>query len=75
MEMTNNRLKINLKNFNIYTILSILFILGGLFLWIYWGLRYNVWYDIGIYSLTIVLVLPGIVGLILSLMDRDEQDN
>jgi hypothetical protein len=73
MDITKNKFNINIKNFNIYTVLSILFILGGLLFWIYWGTRYNVWYDIGIYSITIVLVLSGIIGLILSLMDRSEE--
>ncbi len=59
--------KIKLENFNFYTILSLLFIIAGLSHYIYWGTRYNVWYDIGIYSLTIFLVAPGILGLILSL--------
>lgn len=66
--------KLNLKNFNIYTILSILFLLGGILHWIYWGSRYGVWTDIGIYSITIVLVLPGIIGLIISLMQPEETD-
>jgi len=67
-------LKINFKNFNAWTILSIIFILGGVLHWIYWGSRYGVWYDIGIYSITIVLVLAGILGLILSLMETEETD-
>ena len=64
--------KINFKNFNMYTILSILFLLAGLIFWITWGLRYDVWTDIGIYSITVVLVIPGIIGIILSLMDKTE---
>ena len=67
-------LKINFKNFNAYTILSIIFILGGVLHWIYWGNRYGEWTDIGIYSVTIVLVLPGIIGLIISLMETEETD-
>jgi hypothetical protein len=66
-------LKINVKNFNMYTIISILFILAGLLLWISWGIRYGIWYDIGIYSLTIVLVLPGTIGTIISLMEKEEE--
>ena len=66
-------IKLNIKNFNEYTILSLLFLLGGLIHYIYWGIRYGVWYDIGIYSLTIVLVLPGIIGIIFSLMEKDEE--
>jgi len=67
-------IKLNLKKFNAYTILSVLFLLGGFLHYIYWGIRYSVWYDIGIYSITIVLVLPGIIGIILSLMDEEKKD-
>lgn len=65
--------KLNVKNFNVYTILSILFILAGVLHYIYWGSRYNVWYDISIYALTVFLVVPGIVGVILSLMETEEK--
>ena len=68
-------IKLNFKNFNEYTALSILFLLGGLIHYIYWGIRYGVWYDIGIYSLTIVLVLPGIIGIIFSLLEENEKTN
>ncbi len=68
-------IKINIKKFNAYTILSILFLLGGLLHYIYWGARYGVWYDIGIYSITIVLVLPGIIGIILSLMEEEKEED
>ena len=68
-------IKLNFKNLNEYTILSLLFLFGGIIHYIYWGIRYGVWYDIGIYSLTIVLILPGIIGLILSLMDEKEEKN
>jgi len=67
------RLGISLKNFNIFTLLSILLIVGGVAHYIYWGLRYGVWVDIGIYSITIVLVLPGIIGLFLTLMEKKEE--
>jgi len=72
-ETTKNRFGISLKNFNLFTILSILLIIAGLAHYIYWGTRYNVWTDIGIYSLTIVLVLPGIIGIFLTLMDKKEE--
>ena len=68
-------IKLNVKNFNIYTILSTLFLLAGLMHYIYWGTRYNVWDDIGIYSLTIVMVIPGLIGIIISLMDTTEEEN
>ena len=75
MSIIKDLFNIKLKNFNIYTVLSILFLLGGLIHYIYWGSRYGVWYDIGIYSITIVLVIPGIVGIFLSLMDKEKEED
>ena len=63
--------KLNIKNYRVF-ILSILVLLAGLIHYIYWGRRYGIWYDIGIYSITIVLVLPGIIGIILSIIDKKE---
>ncbi len=60
-------MKPSLKNINAYTIFSILVFIAGLLFYISWGLRFNVWYDIGIYSITIVLILGGLFGAILSL--------
>jgi len=71
MDMIKNIFKINTKNFNIFTVLSILFLLAGLIHWIYWGVRYGVWTDIGIYSITIVFVLPGIIGILLTLHEKE----
>jgi hypothetical protein len=67
--------RIDLKNFNILTIFSILVLLAGLLIYVYWGTRYGVWYDIGIYSLTIVFVIPGIIGIILSLIEKKETED
>ena len=60
-------MELHLKNFNILSILALLMIIGGIVLYFIWGIRYNVWADIGIYSITSVLVLAGIIGFILSL--------
>ena len=65
-------IKIDKKNFNFYTILSILFLIAGIGIWLFWIIKYGVIYDIGIYSLAIVLIIPGILGFILSLMDKKE---
>jgi len=67
-------IKFNLKKFNMYTILSILMLISGLLFYLYWGSRYGIWYNIGIYSITIVLVLPGIFGLIFTLMESEEKE-
>ena len=65
-------IKIDKKNFNFYTIISILFLIAGIGIWILWIIKYGVVYDIGIYSLAIVFIIPGILGFILSLMDKKE---
>jgi hypothetical protein len=63
-------ISIDKKNFSIFTILSLLFLIAGIVFYIYWGSRYGVWYDIGIYSITIVFVLSGIIGTLLSLYEK-----
>jgi len=60
-------MKLSIHNTNMYTIFSLIVLIAGILLYISWGLRYGVWYDIGIYSITIVLVLGGVLGTILSL--------
>jgi len=68
-------MEISMKNINAYTIVALIFLIAGLLLYITWGLRYNVWADIGIYSITITLVLAGLLGAILSLsFERTEED-
>jgi hypothetical protein len=67
-------LKLNMGNMNIFTILSGLFLLAGIVFYIYWGIRFGVWADIGIYSVTIFFVLSGILGILLTLYEpTDEQ--
>ena len=70
--MVKNMIKINVKNVNMFTILSLLALIAGVGFYFYWGSRYGVWYDIGIYSITIVLVLSGVIGTILSLLEKSE---
>ena len=67
-------IKLDVKNFNIYTLISIIMLVGGIFFYIYWGLRYNVLYDIGPYALSIVLIIPGIIGIIFTLMEEEAED-
>ncbi len=63
-------MKINIKKFNVFTLISLLTLIAGVGLYIYWGIRYGVWYDIGIYSVTSVFVISGIVGILLSLYEK-----
>jgi hypothetical protein len=68
-------MKPSLKNINAYTIATLIVLIAGILLYISWGLRYNVWADIGIYSITIVLVLGGLLGAILSLtFEKTEEE-
>jgi hypothetical protein len=68
-------MKLSIRNINVYTIFALIVLIAGLLLYITWGLRYGVWADIGIYSITIVLVLGGLLGTIVSLsMEKTEEE-
>jgi hypothetical protein len=64
----------NEKYLNSISIASILMFLAGILLYIYWGIRYGVWYDIGIYSITIVFVLGGIFGFLLTYFQKEKAE-
>ena len=66
-------IKINLKKFSVFTLLSLLLLIAGIAIYLDWVIRYNVWYDIGIYSVTIVLVLAGIIGIFLTLIETTKE--
>ena len=63
----------NTKNFNEWSILSLLSIIAGLVFYFGWGATYNVWADIGVYAFTSVLVLGGLFGLFLSLTEKKQK--
>lgn len=67
----NDEPTISIQRINWVTILSLLALITGIVFYIYWGIRYNIWVDIGIYSITIVFVLGGIIGIILSLLRKE----
>ena len=66
-------MKLDFKNFNIFTIISILSLLAGILFYLYWGSRFGVWYDVGVYSITIVFILSGIFGTLLSLQVKPQE--
>jgi len=66
-------MNINIRNFNWKTLLSLLVIIAGVIFYIYWGTRYGVWADIGIYAIVIVFLLFGIFGFLLSLTEQKEE--
>ena len=65
---------IKFENINYKTILSLLLLIAGISFYIYWGLTDGVWVNIGIYSITSVLVLAGIFGILLSLLEEAESE-
>lgn len=70
-EMINLKDLTDIKKYNFKTVLSLLLLIAGVLFYIYWGVTYGVWADIGIYSITIVFVLAGIFGMILSLLEDE----
>lgn len=52
-----------------YTILFMF----GLGLYIGWGILYNVWMDVGVYAISILMIGFGLVGMLLySFFEREE---
>ena len=49
-----------------------LLLVGGLMFYLLWGVVYGVWVDIGLYSITIVMVMLGALGTIIYSKDREE---
>ena len=68
-------IKINIEKYNFITIIAILALIAGILFYISWGIRFGVWYDPGIYSITIVFILSGIIGILLTLYEKPEETN
>jgi len=58
-------IKIDIKKTNVFTILSFLMFIAGILFYIYWGIRFGVWADVGIYSVTVFFVVTGLLGMII----------
>jgi len=69
MDQVKDIFNIKLENFNLFTLISVLFLISGIAFYIGWVVTYGVFYDIGIYSITIVFVLGGILGILLTLRE------
>jgi hypothetical protein len=54
-------------------IISLLLLIAGILMYVGWGVTYGVWWDIGIYSITIFLVLCGVLGALLSIYKVKEE--
>jgi len=57
---------------NAGVIISVLSIAAGLIYYIGWNLKYGAWTDVGIYSVTIILVAFGVGGYLLSTIPKEE---
>ena len=62
-------IKIDIKKANVFTILSFLMFIAGILFYIYWGIRFGVWADVGIYSVTVFFVVTGLLGMIITLYE------
>ncbi len=52
-----------------------LLILAGIVVYLSWGVLFNVWWDLGIYSVTVTLLGFGVVGYLLyATMEREEDE-
>ena len=68
--MKLDMIKINRKKFNIFTLISLLLLIAGILFYISWIIRFpNAWADIGIYSITIIFVLAGLLGILITLYE------
>ena len=59
---------------NIRTAIHFFLILLGILFYFSWGFAYGGWFDIGVYSITVLLIGFGLVGIFLySVMDEEEE--
>jgi hypothetical protein len=67
-------IKINRKKFNIFTLISLLLLIAGILFYISWVIRFpNAWADIGIYSITIIFTLSGLLGILITLYEAPNE--
>ena len=66
--------ELDIKKFNIFSLESVLLLLSGLIFYAYWGLKFGVWFDVGIYSITIIFVMSGMFGILLTLYKENEDE-
>jgi len=57
---------------NVLRMFYALLLFGGLAIYVIWGSVHGIWTDIGLYSITIIMVLFGALGTLLYSKDREE---
>lgn len=53
---------------------SFALLLGALIFYVSWSIAYGDWNDIGLYSVSVILILFGILGVILSRLKMKQQE-
>ncbi len=57
---------------DVYTVFSGLIIAVGIISYVWWSTTYNAWTDIGIYSFSVIFILLGTFGFLLSFTKKEE---
>jgi len=65
--MKEAKFKMNLK-----FIVSAIALITGILFYIIWGITYNVWADVGAYSISVVLIGFGVLGLLFCKMEEEK---
>jgi hypothetical protein len=55
-------------------IFSFLVFIAGLALYIYWAASYNAWTDIGLYAISVPIILFGLAGIFLFTRKEPEEE-
>jgi hypothetical protein len=49
---------------NVKSVLSLIAIIIGILFYLLWGITYNIWADVGIYSVSAIFIVLGVLGLL-----------
>jgi len=62
----------DMEKMNWKKIVSILVLACGLLFYVGWSSVYNAWTDIGVYSVSIIFVVLGVLGFLISLSEEKQ---
>ena len=55
------------------TVLGLLFLVSGIIFYLAWSAYYDAWTDIGVYSFSIVMIVSGVLGILLSIFPEKSE--
>ena len=55
-------------------VMAILVLFAGLALYLYWAASYNAWTDIGLYAISVPVILFGLAGIFLFTRKEPEEE-